>query len=70
MTVLLRDMRRYLVGLRPANFTFTPLSLLLPLVYLYVLVVFIRRAVVTLTSLFAETNCLLSYNITGIVLRA
>ena len=36
-TVLLRNTRTYLVGLRPTNFLFTPLSVLLPLVYFYVL---------------------------------
>ena len=47
MTVLLRNMRTYLVGLRPANL----LSLLLPLTCSCVLVAVIRIAVVTLTSL-------------------
>jgi hypothetical protein len=65
MTVLLRNMCTYLVGLRPANLISLH-SLLLPLVYLYVLVAVIRKTVVTLTSLIAETHCPLSYNITGI----
>ena len=64
MIALLGNTRTYLVGLRPANFTFT----LLPLIYLCVLVAVIRRAVETLTSLIVETHCPPSYNITGIVL--
>jgi hypothetical protein len=68
MTVLLRNTRTYLVGLRPANLLSLHFHFLLPLIYLCVLVAVIQRAVFTLTSLIAETHCPPSYNITGIVL--
>jgi hypothetical protein len=68
MNVLLRNMCMYLVGLRPASLLSLHFHFLLPLIYLCVLVAVIRRAVVTLTSLIAETHCPPSYNITGIVL--
>jgi hypothetical protein len=68
LNVLLRNMRTYLVGLRPANLLSLHFHFLLPLIYLCVLVAVIQRAVVTLTSLIAETHCAPSYNITGIVL--
>jgi hypothetical protein len=69
MTVLLKNMCTYLVGLRPANLLSLHFHFLLPRIYLCVLVAVIRKAVVTLTSLIAETHCPPSYNITGIVLR-
>jgi hypothetical protein len=69
MTVLLRNTRVYLVGLRPANLLSLHFHFLLPLIYLCALVAVIRRPVVTLTSLIAKTHCPPSYNITCIVLR-
>jgi hypothetical protein len=68
MIVLFRNTRTYLVGLRPANLLSLHFHFLFQLNYLYVLVTVIRRAVVTLTSLIAETHCPPSYNITGIFL--
>ena len=47
MTVLVREAYTYLVGLRPANLLSLPLFT--PLIYLFVLVAVIQRAVDTLT---------------------
>jgi hypothetical protein len=57
ITVLFRNTRTYLVGLRPANLLSLHFHFLLPLIYLCVLVAVIRTAVVTLTSLIAKNHC-------------